>query len=449
MPKRSSPSFLKSIGTLLIGILVLPFALVGMVLLPFFMAGRAILLKLGVITEKPWVPRPPREPRFKPEKPWHKIDSTHKPATPPRNDIVDAKPYACASPVDGKFWDGRVGGKPERLQKFGLPVFTTPEELAAWLKLPLKKIAWFADYHGHNAGEKVAKKRHYHYAWIKKRSGGERLIEAPKPLLKAIQKRILNEILNKVPPHPAAHAYTPKKSIRTNAEPHCGKYIVIKADLASFFPSITTKRVAAIFRGLGYNVEVSHWLARLCTNIVPYDIMKKERFDTFLTYRHAPQGAPTSPALANLAAWGMDCRLAGLAKKWNMTYTRYADDLTFSADEAAITGKSLNWFIKYLRGIIRDEKFGWNMKKLKIVRRGGRQFVTGLTVNVKPNIGRKEYDTLKAILHNCVKHGSASQNRDKIANFRAHLEGRVGFVTSVNPARGRKLQAILNKIALG
>jgi len=409
---------------------------------------RELLIALGVLKHSaPRAPKPPPPPRFKPEKPWHKIDSTHKPATPQRNEVVDAKPYACATVVEkGKYWDGRVGGSLERLQKFGLPTFTTPEELAQWLNLPLTKLAWLADYHGHNAGEKVKKKQHYHYVWIKKRSGGERLLEAPKPLLKALQKRILRDILNKVPPHPSAHAYTPKKSIRSNAQPHCGKYIVIKADLASFFPSITTKRVAAIFRGLGYNVEISHWLARLCTNIVPYDIMKKERFDTFLTYRHAPQGAPTSPALANLAAWGMDCRLAGLAKKWSMTYTRYADDLTFSADEAAIKGKSLNWFVKYLRGIVRDEKFGWNKEKLKIVRRGGRQFVTGLTVNVKPNIGRKEYDTLKAILHNCVKHGLASQNREKIANFRAHLEGRVSFVTSVNPARGQKLQAILNKV---
>lgn len=415
--------------------------------LPFvilYYLGRAILIAIGLVKVPPIIPRKPREPRYKPTKPTHKIDSTHKSAVPPPSEIVQTKPYACSVCLGpGEFFDGRVGEKPERLAKYNLPRFQTPEELALWLKLPLKKLAWLADYHGTNGGESVQKKRHYHYQWIKKKSGKDRLIEAPKALLKTIQRRIVDEILNKVPPHPAAHAFSPGRSIRSNAEPHCGKYIVIKADLANFFPSIKRKRVAAIFRGIGYNVEMAHWLSRLCTNAAPWDVLKSHAFEcSEYSARHTPQGAPTSPPLANLAAWGLDCRLAGLAKKWNMSYTRYADDLTFSAQEEAIKGKSLHWFVRYLKGIIRDEKFGWQGSKLKLIRQGGRQTVTGLAVNAKPNIVRKDFDRLKAILTNCAKQGPATQNREKLPNFKAHLEGRIGFVASVNPAKGEKLKKI-------
>lgn len=431
-------------------LLLLPLIILALPFIILFYLGRALLIAVGLMKAPIHVPtvQKPREPRYKPTRPWHKIDSTHKSVPAPKNEVVEQKPYqfsVCVGP-DG-FFDGRVGEKPDRLRKYSLPLFSTPEDLALWLKLPVKKLAWLSDYHGSNGSEKVQKKRHYHYQWIKKKSGGERLIEAPKPLLKAIQRRIVDEILNHVPPHPAAHAFTLGKSIRTNAAPHCGKYIVIKADLANFFPSITTKRVAAIFRGIGYNLEMSHWLARICTNVAPFDVLQGH-FGEYSTYsqRHTPQGAPTSPALANLAAWGLDCRLHGLAKKWGMSYTRYADDLTFSAPEESIKGKSLHWFVRYLKGIIRDEKFGWRGNKLKIIRKGGRQTVTGLAVNVKPNIVRKDFDTLKAILTNCAKLGPATQNRENVANFKAHLEGRIGFVNSINAAKGAKLRQIFATI---
>src|SRR5205807_998791 len=128
--------------------------------------------------------------------------------------------------------------------------------------------------------------------------------------------------------------------------------------------------------------------------------MKIPQYATFYAERHLPQGAPTSPALANLAAYVLDVRLSGLAKKFGVAYTRYADDLTFSGDEHIIVGKSMNWLIRYMRGIVRDEKFTWNNHKKKIIRSGHRQIVTGLTVNEKPNVSRKEFDRLKAILSN-------------------------------------------------
>ncbi|MBI3828877.1 MAG: RNA-directed DNA polymerase [Planctomycetes bacterium] len=370
--------------------------------------------------------------------------------------VKGAKPYPFAQPACPGFLDGRVGEDAARLQRYGLQRLQTPEELAAWLKIPLKTLAWMADYHRTNYLEDVKKKQHYHYKWVKKRSSaGYRLIEAPKPMLKMIQRRIHEEILSKVPPHPAAHGFVAGRSIISNASQHAGKYVILKIDLQDFYPSIKRRRVLAVFRGLGYGVEASHWLMRLCVNCIPSNCDAPDDSSKAFHWiirgmyvpRHLPQGAPTSPALANFAAWALDVRLAGLAKKFGVTYTRYADDLTFSSDSKLMKGKSMTMLIRYVRGIVKDEGFRWNASKKAVVRRGSRQVVTGLTVNAKPNVARKEFDALKAILHNCAKKGPASQNRSGVADFRAHLQGRIGFVRSVNPPKAARLQKVYEKIA--
>jgi len=138
--------------------------------------------------------------------------------------------------------------------------------------------------------------------------------------------------------------------------------------------------------------------------------------------------------------------LAGVAKKFEVTYSRYADDLTFSGGEKLMKGKSLNMLMRYLRGIVRNEGYRWNSTKKKVVRRGSRQIVTGLTVNAKPNVPRAEFDRLKAILTNCKRHGAAAQNRNQVPNFRAHLEGRIAFVKSVNPQKAERLQRVFEQI---
>jgi RNA-directed DNA polymerase len=122
------------------------------------------------------------------------------------------------------------------------------------------------------------------------------------------------------------------------------------------------------------------------------------------------------------------------------------DDMTFSADEKFMRGKSCNWLIRYIKGIIRDEKFTWNGTKKKIIRPGQRQIVTGLTVNQKPNVSRKEFDRLKAILNNCARKGPAEQNRDKRDNFQSYLRGKIAFVAGINPEKALRLQKIFDKI---
>lgn len=363
-----------------------------------------------------------------------------------------AKPYAMSRFGGAAYCDARVGGSPAQLSRFKLPVFDAPEELAAWLKVPLRKLAWLSDYHHNNAeADAQSKLSHYHYVWLKKRSGGFRLIEAPKPLLKAVQERILREILDHVPPHPAAHGFVKGRSIITNAAVHAGKYVIVKADLADFYPSVRQTRVVSIFRGMGYNLEMARWLARLCTNEAPAELRMPGEVDetivpAALFRRHLPQGAPTSPALANLAAYGLDVRLSGLARKLGATYTRYADDLVFSGSEELLRKGQMAALLAFVKKIIGHERFALNTRKLRIIRRGDRQEVTGLSVNVKPNVPRPYFDTLKATLANCVRKGPAGQNRDAHDDFRAHLLGQIAFVRGVNPAKAARLQRMFERI---
>jgi retron-type reverse transcriptase len=160
--------------------------------------------------------------------------------------------------------------------------------------------------------------------------------------------------------------------------------------------------------------------------------------------RHLPQGAPTSPALANLSCYSLDIRLAGMARAFGATYTRYADDLTFSGDQHLID--SLNVFIPLVTKIVRSERFSVHVGKRKVVRNNQQQRVTGVVVNERLNISRKDYDRLKAILTNCVRHGASTQNREHRAEFAAHLRGRISHIQSIHPDRGRKLQSIYERI---
>src|SRR5262249_49851062 len=181
---------------------------------------------------------------------------------------------------------------------------------------------------------------HYRYQWRTKRSSAPRLIESPKPKLKAIQRQLLCDILDLIPPHDAAHGFRAGRSVRTFVAPHVGKAVVVKMDLRDFFPSITDTRVSALFRTAGYPEQVARLLAALCTNGTPAEVFDElgspaggpSRWAISRVYDqpHLPQGAPTSPALANLCAFRLDRRLAGLARVSGAEYTRYADDLVFS-----------------------------------------------------------------------------------------------------------------------
>jgi hypothetical protein len=159
---------------------------------------------------------------------------------------------------------------------------------------------------------------------------------------------------------------------------------------------------------------------------------------------HLPQGAPTSPALANLCAYRLDCRLVGLAKSAGASYTRYADDLAFSG--GAEFEKGVERFSVHVAAIAMEEGFRVHHRKTRIMRQGVRQHLAGMVVNRHLNVARSDFDRVKAILTNCVRLGCESQNRTGHPQFRLHLEGKVSFVEMVNPARGERLRTIFERI---
>jgi hypothetical protein len=148
--------------------------------------------------------------------------------------------------------------------------------------------------------------------------------------------------------------------------------------------------------------------------------------------------------LANLCAYRADCRLAGLAEAADAVYTRYADDLAFSGGEEF--ARRVERFSLHAAAILLEEGFPVNHRKTRIMRQGVRQHLAGLVANQRPNIRRTEFDRLKAILTNCVRLGPESQNRGSHPHFRAHLEGKVSFVESINPGRGKRLRALFARI---
>jgi len=374
------------------------------------------------------------------------------PRTPEKQERAGrTAPYHAAprNPRTGTFVNLGTDADPRWLEYYGLPLLKTPTDLADWLGVPIGKLAWLTHRWKSEFRAPTLKESHYHFQWVEKKTGSLRLIEAPKPQLKALQVRILREILDKVPVHPQAHGFCEGRSILTNAQPHVGRRIVLKFDLENFYPSVRYNRVVAIFRSLGFSRDVGIWLARLTTNALPWTATPPR--DASLRavaqpyyWRHLPQGAPTSPVLANLSAYSLDVRLSGLARRFNARYTRYADDLTFSGSRQF--AGALRDFIPLTRQIVRDERFRLNRTKGKVLRNSQRQSVTGVVVNSKPNLRREEYDRLKATLHNCLKLGPASQNRDQHPRFHEHLRGRIAFAAQLNAARGAKLLAIYERI---
>jgi hypothetical protein len=333
-----------------------------------------------------------------------------------------------------------------------IPQIATAGDLAAWLDVSVTQLDWLADSKRQHAATHDPPLRHYHYAFVAKSSGLPRLLESPKSRLKAIQRRLLHEILDNVPVHDRAHGFVKKRSCISAASAHAAEAVVLTVDIRNFFSAIATDRIHALFRGLGYPWSVARLLTGLCTTVTPHDLLHASEGHALdwharnlLSGPHLPQGAPTSPALANLVAWRLDRRLHGLAERFDAHYTRYADDMAFSGDAAF--ARQTNTLLAAIKTITSEEGFSLNDAKTRIMPAHGRQSVAGIVVNAHVNIARMDYDRLKATLHNCASRSPMDENRDGHPEFRAHLCGRVGWVGSVNPARGAKLRAIFNRIA--
>lgn len=223
----------------------------------------------------------------------------------------------------------------------------------------------------------------YYNFEIPKRNGGLREISAPYPVLLSAQRWIYENILKKQPLHESCKGFVKDNSIVDNARPHLNKNYLLKMDIKDFFPSIKISRIMSIFRVLGYTKRISYYLASICC------------LDGQL-----PQGAATSPYLSNIIAKRLDYRLNGLAKKFNLTYTRYADDLTFSGEALPIRIKN------YIEAIVADEGFEINKTKTRLIGEKGQKIVTGISISSgKLTIPKKTKREVRKNIHYVLKNG--------------------------------------------
>ena len=330
-----------------------------------------------------------------------------------------------------------------------IPTLPTVGKFAEWCDTEVGLVDWLAQH----------RKDHYRVSTTPKRSGGLRIVEAPRARLKAVQRKIATEILQTIPCHSAAHGFVRGRSALSYVQPHVGQPVLLRMDLQDFFPSIAASRVFGLFRSIGYPYATTQLLTNLCTAtcseeklkvLLPDGWQSQPNLDrcwqlrSLYCRKHLPQGAPTSPALANLIAFRLDCRLAGLARSVGINYTRYADDLLFSGSEKF--GRVAKAFAIKVGSIALDEGFQIQFRKTRIMRAATRQTAAGIVLNRCTNLNRIEYDRLKAILCNCVRLGPSTQNRDKLSDFEAHLRGRVNWVRQLHQARGEKLTAMFNAI---
>ncbi len=273
---------------------------------------------------------------------------------------------------------------------------------------------------------------------VSKRGGGQREICAPGGTLKYVQRQILDKILAPIPIHNAAHGFVRGRSTVTNATPHLKSQVILKFDLRDFFPTIHHFRVVGLFASLGYTLDdgrfgtddssrqVAATLARLCI-YTPKPGFSAEGI--------LPQGAPTSPAISNLICRRLDARLAGLARRNQAAFTRYADDLTFSFSSEECDFGRFRWWVDQ---ICHQEGFMVNQRKFRVIRRSQRQSVTGIVVNDELRLPRRERRRLRAILHNCRRFGVSSQARGNPA-FLEHLRGLASYLQMVQPEEGAEV----------
>lgn len=326
--------------------------------------------------------------------------------------------------------------------RFGAVAIPDLAALAVLLNVTPTELEWFADRGGwlRRASEPLS---HYRYRRLPKATG-VRVVEAPKVRLREIQRRILHRILAGIPAHPACHGFEKGRSAITFAAGHAGSEIVVRQDLRDFFPTITVARVRAVFAACGYSTVVARVLAELCTTATP--VVQLRGLDyaqrTALAVRHLPQGAPTSPRLANLIARGLDRRVSGYALAHGLTYTRYADDLAFSGNADLDTGR-LIWVVTT---IARDEGFTMHTGKTLIRRAHQRQVLAGLVVNDSPAAPRARYDAVRALLHNCARTGARAQNIDEHNDFRGHVYGLISWIGETSPHRRDKLLAMAQRV---
>lgn len=287
---------------------------------------------------------------------------------------------------------------------------------------------------------------------VNKRSGGRRFLHAPCGTLSIVQDFLNREILQRISPHPAAFAFHPSGGIRKCAQRHCGAKWLLHFDLKDFFHHVTEMEVFEIFKGLGYRPLLAFEMARLCTTTkLPKRLRNLCSLPKRVNVGHGdmpysialwgvlPQGASTSPMLSNLAAQRLDDALSTYARSNGFVYTRYADDLTFSASRLP-KGKSISRIRKEIVGLIMECGFVENESKFRIAGPGARKVVLGLLVDgERPRLTKATVKRIDRLLYAIGKYGwlevSKYEGFDSAYGFYNHISGLIAYTKDVDVRR--------------
>lgn len=296
------------------------------------------------------------------------------------------------------------------LNTLGVPVINSFEHLCEQLSIT-EQLLYYLTY---------KKEYCYFQKVIPKKDKTERILNVPNLSLKVVQKWILKEILEKIFVSEQAMAFVPNKNgLRENAERHKKNIFLLEMDITNFFGTITEQQVYTLFCNIGYNSKVAGILANLCT------------YNNYL-----PQGAVTSPYIANLVCYHMDARINGYCSRKDIVYTRYADDLTFSSDNRMLLNK-IEKFIKY---IVTDEGFTINDKKTRYLSNDVKKTVTGITINDDSiHVDKKFKRNLRAQIYCPIKLKNYQNN--------SQILGKIAYVNSIEKGfRDKIIRYITNLI---
>lgn len=329
-----------------------------------------------------------------------------------------------------------------KLESLGLPLIETDHQLASFLGLTYTELR-FLTYH-----RDVVTSDHYYRYEIPKKKGGFRQIAAPKPLLKQVQRKILVEILEKLPIAEEAHGFIKNRSVVSSAEAHIkAPTLLITMDLENFFPTLTFERVRGMYKSFGYSGYIASLLAMLCTYCERMTIEVSGTTKYVKTSpRILPQGSPASPMITNIICKNLDHRLKGLSATYQLTYSRYADDMSFSYNKAEENLK-LGQFLGLVSLIVEDEGFHIKPSKTKMLRPHNRQCLTGIVINNEEiGVPKKWVKNLRAAIHHAKLLNQTGQPIP--TSLSQEIQGKTSWLKSVNHERYKTIiEAGLSVIA--
>lgn len=335
----------------------------------------------------------------------------------------------------GKGYSGLLQDKEtdeELLTSLELPIIKDDKELADFLEIPYIDLRFLA-YH-----RDVTLTDHYHRYTIPKRSGGERNIAAPKPLLKSVQKKILEKILEKINISEEAHGFRKGRSVVSGAEVHSKQpELLINIDIENFFPTVTFERVRGLFKSFGYSGYIASLLAMLCTYCerMPIEIKGQTKY-VKTSERILPQGSPASPMITNIICRKLDSKLRELAELYQFTYSRYADDMSFSFKES-LEQKQIGKILYEIECRVKEEGFEINREKTHYLKKNNRQCITGIVINNEeigvPKVWLKK---MRAAIYNANK---AKEKGTLTQHTINEITGMTSWLISVNRDRYKKI----------